>query len=421
MYTCEISGFLIKALVLKWYDTTNMKDDFQHPVNKIPILSEDTQAVEIEHKGPVVDGRAVTAKKKREFTKKEKLIAVGGAAVVVLILGTGSYFAFFHKSPKPVVKTASVLVKVSKVTPTPTATTIVSRLTGDPVTAAQSTLPVTAVMIENSLQARPQSGLGEAGVVFEALAEGGITRFVALYEEETPSSIGPVRSARPYFIDWMLPFDAAYAHDGGSPTGLADITADNVRDMNEQYNGSSYFRISSRESPHNLYTNMTLLQSLETAKGWTSSTFTGFPRKAAAPSKTPTATTINMNISGSDYDVFYKYNPATNTYERSEGGGVQIDADTGQQINPNVVISMVVPWTDGALDTSDAYYTDYSDIGTGQATIFQDGTVTVGTWSKSSPTSQIQFLNGSGQPIALDPGQTWITAIGSASELGYTD
>ena len=96
-----------------------------------------------------------------------------------------------------------------------------------------------------------------------------------------------------------------------------------------------------------------------------------------------------------------------------------VDANTGQQLEPKVVIAIVVPWTDGALDSSGAYYTDYSDIGSGTAYVFQDGIVTQGTWEKSSQTSQIQFISSSGAPIQLNAGQTWITAVGSVSEVSY--
>jgi hypothetical protein len=274
-------------------------------------------------------------------------------------------------------------------------------------------------MIENSDEARPQSGLSQAGVIFEALAEGGITRFLALYEEGQPSSIGPIRSARPYFIDWLLPFDAAYAHVGGSPDALSEIQALNVKNMDEFYNGNYYSRISSREAPHNVYTSMARLQTLEQSKGWTTSNFAGFPRKADTPSKSATVTSINFNPSASDMAVNYQYDPTLNSYKRSEGGAPMIDANTGKQLEPKVVIAIVVPWTDGALDASGAYYTDYSNIGSGTAYVFQDGVVTPGVWQKSSQTSQIQFNTASGIPIKLNAGQTWITTVGSVDEVSY--
>ena len=228
-------------------------------------------------------------------------------------------------------------------------TTVASSLTGLQVSPAINALPITAVMVENSTEARPQSGLGEAGVVFEALAEGGITRFVALYQSNAATSIGPVRSARPYFISWILGFDAAYAHVGGSPEALSDITAWGVHDMNQFYNASYFQRITTRESPHNVYTTAAELSQLEQSKGYTS-TFTSWTRKLAKPLKTPTATTISVKMSSTDYNVSYTYNAATNSYNRDDGGAPQIDANTNTQISPPVVIAMVVPESNGPLD-----------------------------------------------------------------------
>ena len=334
-------------------------------------------------------------------------------AVVVLLLILGLTIFLINHHSKPVATTKPTPVVQAK------PVTVASGLTGVQVSPALAKLPVTGVMIENSDQARPQSGLSQAGVVFEALAEGGITRFLALYEEGQPSSIGPVRSARPYFIDWLLPFDASYAHVGGSPQALSDIQSLNVKDMDQFSNGGSYTRISTRAAPHNVYTSMASLRSLEGSKGWTTSNFTGFPRKDDAPSKAPTASTINFNIAGPDMAVNYIYDAKLNSYKRSEGGAPMVDSNTSQQLEPKVVIAIVVPWVNGPLDASGAHYTAYSDIGGGTAYVFQDGTVTQGVWAKSSQSSQIQFNNASGAPIKLNAGQTWISAVGTAPEVTY--
>jgi len=112
-------------------------------------------------------------------------------------------------------------------------TTEASKLTGVQVDPAVNQRPTTAVMIENSTAARPQSGLDQAGVVFEAIAEGGITRFEAIYQDSQPAYLGPVRSVRPYYIQWALGFDAAIAHVGGSPEALSDIKTWNAKDLDQ--------------------------------------------------------------------------------------------------------------------------------------------------------------------------------------------
>ena len=341
--------------------------------------------------------------------KKEYIVA----GVILLLIAGGTAFALTRHQPVASFKPAT------RVAAKPL--TVPSMLSGLPVAPAVNKRPVTAVMVENSTDARPQSGLSQGMVVFEAVAEGGVTRFMALYQDTSPNNVGPIRSARPYYIQWALGFDAAYAHVGGSPDALSDIKSWNVRDLDQFANGSSYHRITSRPAPHNVYTAISTLNQLETTKGYTSSSFTGFPRKPkATPLKQPTAASINLSLSGPDYNVHYDYAAATDSYNRSEGGAAQIDANTNTHISPKVVIAMVIPETQGALDASGAYYSDYAAIGSGPADVFQDGGVTTGTWTKSSNTSQITFTDASGQAIKLNPGQTWLTAISSTAGVSYT-
>lgn len=333
------------------------------------------------------------------------------AACLVLLCTCGGIVALTrHAAPKPVVVSAQKAVKKPAVA---APTTVPSTLTGLPVSPAMNKLPVTGVMIENSVQARPQAGLGQAGVVFEAIAEGGITRFLALYQDTAPANVGPIRSARPYYEQWALGFDAGYAHVGGSPEALADIKAWGVRDLDQFYNSGSYHRISSRAAPHNVYTAIGTLQQLETAKGYTSSNFSGFVRKAESPAKQVTAKTIDMKLSGPTYDIHYDYNPATNSYLRSEGGAAHVDANTNAQISPKVVIGLVMNYS---LE-KDRYHSDYATLGDGMAYIFQDGTVTAGHWHKPDAKTQFTFTDDAGKTIKLNPGLTWLTAVSAPTKV----
>lgn len=346
-------------------------------------------------------------------TRKQQILC--GIIVVLLAVGTGVGWTLTHHK-RAVVATAPKKSVVKKPAPPQI---IYSTLTGLPVAdASVNQRPVTGVMIENSLDARPQSGLSEAGVVFEAVAEGGVTRFLALFQDTTPTNVGPIRSARPYYVQWAMGFDAAYAHVGGSPDALSDITAWGVKDMNQFYNGAYYHRVTSRAAPHNVYTGIDTLNQLEAKKGYTS-TYTGFTRGKDAPAAQPNATSIDFHLSGYTYDPHYDYVAATNSYNRSEAGQAHIDANTGKQISPKVVIAMVVPLARGALDSSGAYYSDYNPIGSGTAYIFQNGTVTTGTWNKATNNAPLTFTDGTGAPIPLNPGQTWISAVASTSGVSY--
>ncbi|HET9850767.1 MAG TPA: DUF3048 domain-containing protein [Candidatus Saccharimonadales bacterium] len=353
------------------------------------------------------------------FSRLEKISALVGLLIILAGIGLSSYLLFIRKSPQPITYTY-----IKKVKPAPKPVTTPSPLTGLPVDPALAKRPVTGVMIENTPPARPQSGLQDAGVVFEAIAEAGITRFLALFQDTQPQYVGPVRSLRPYYIDFATPFDASIAHVGGSPDALSQIRSGG-KDLDQFFNAGAYWRISSRAAPHNVYTSFAKLDALNAAKGYTSSQVQSWPRKADAPLKTPTAKSINFNPSWDDYKVHYDYDKASNSYLRSEGGAphkdlVSASDTTGVQLHPKVVIALVIGLSNGALDASGAYYSDYQDTGSGTAYVFQDGGVIEGSWSKADRASQFSFTDSTGKPIKLDAGQTWLTLVGRASQVSYS-
>jgi len=336
------------------------------------------------------------------LSTKQWLLLGSGALVLLLVTGFGAYY-LRHRLTR--VTTSVAYIKPKPVLKKPTIVT--SNLTGLPIDPSLKSHPVTAVMIENSPDARPQSGLLNAGIVYEAIAEGGITRFMALYQAEQPDYIGPIRSVRPYYLDFLMPFDAAVAHVGGAPQALSDIKTLGVKDLDQFYSGSSYTRITSRYAPHNVYTSMAELNKLETTKGYTTSTYSAFPRKKEAPAKTPTAQSIDFPISGYLYSVHYDYDAKTNAYKRSEGGQPHIDERSGTQLEPKVVIALEMS---RGID-GDGEHTDYGTVGSGAMYVFQDGLVTGGTWHKATRQAQFSFADGSGAAIKLNPGQTWITIV----------
>lgn len=338
--------------------------------------------------------------------RRHKKLAIIISIAGVLVVGGGVAAALYVINQKPT--PAPAPAKVVKPAPKPELPKYYSLLTGAPVTdEAATTQAVTAVMIENSPDARPQSGLKNSGVVFEAIAEGGITRFAAIYQQEKPSLVGPVRSVRMYYVDWIAAFNASVAHIGGSQAALNEVRNGNYRDIDQFFNSAYYYRASDRYAPHNVYTTFEKLDALNAAKGYISSTFTGFTRKNSAASKTPDATVINVTISSAPYNSAYAYNAATNTYDRSEGGAPHLDREDGQ-ISPRVVVVMTIP---ERTVLEDGYRQQIDAIGSGAAVIFQDGTAREVTWSKTSKTSQITFTDAEGKDVPLARGQTWLTSI----------
>lgn len=314
-------------------------------------------------------------------------------------------FSILYETPHKIDLSQPFAIKKEK----PVPPKFFSPLTGQPVADEAATkAPVTAIMLENSPDARPQSGLKDSGVVFEAIAEGGITRFLVLYQQQKPALIGPVRSVRLYYVQWAAPFNASIAHIGGSAFALKEVRNGSYRDIDQFFNAGAYWRARDRYAPHNVYSSFARLDALNAAKGYTSSpSVQGFSRKDPAPSKTPNAKTINVGISGPLYNSSYIYDAASNTYLRSQGGAPHVDREHGQ-IAPNTVIVMNV---DMKLIFEDGYREQITTVGSGKATIFQDGMVTVGTWNKPTVGAQITFTGPDGKDIPLNRGQTWITAI----------
>jgi hypothetical protein len=344
---------------------------------------------------------------------RKRLIIVTIASLLSLVVGLAALAAFGPEAAEPdpiaVIESTYVAPPVLEASP----------LTGVEVSPELAARPVTGIMIENSIDARPQSGLQEAGVVFEAIAEGGITRFLALFQESTPGNIGPIRSARPYYVEWAAGFDAAYVHSGGSGEALALIRSLGVKDLDHgNFADQIASRVSSRFAPHNVYTSMERIDGVRNAQGFTSSTFTAFARKEAVP-PTPeapaTASKISFDISGANYNTSYTYNAETNTYARVMAGLPHKDQDTGKQITPSVVVALVTTYG----YHSNGIHSVYKTTGTGEVMVFQDGDIQKGTWSKSSQTASLEILDSKGKPMELNPGQTWITAIPSG-RVSYT-
>lgn len=347
----------------------------------------------------------------QDLSRKQQLVAAVVAAVVLLGGGVGAWALLGGNEPAPVQTAAKEKSKEE-----PKAEPIYSPLTGMPVTKEQSELPVIGVMIENSPDARPQSGLHQAGVVFEAIAEGGITRFLALFQEGQPDYVGPVRSVRPYYVDWLQGFDAAVAHVGGSGEALQKIKDEGVKDLDQFSNPGPFNRVRNRYAPHNMYTSLQGLVDVARQKGFNSSDFTGFPRKKEAPSATPNAKSIKVTISGRNYDIAYDYDAASNSYKRLLAGVPHVDERSKTHLSPKVVVVLVTQYGIHANGVNSVYKT----VGNGTAFIFQDGIATEGTWEKASAKAQIVFKDKAAKPIALNPGQTWITATSLTSNVSFT-
>lgn len=342
---------------------------------------------------------------------------------LVVVLGGGATAALLLRpAPKPVgAKTNPTVAPTPAPTPVPTPLTKLSPLTGLPIAPALADRPISAVMIENLYpDARPQSGLQSAGVVYEALAEGGITRFMALFGDGQPASIGPVRSLRPYYIDWALEFGASLSHAGGSSDALNLVGPLGVKDLNALVIGSpTYYRTSDRYAPHNLYTSSALIDAINASRGFTQvPSFVPSPRKADTPDPAAPHGAISINFSSAAYAVQYHYDPAADNYARYLYGKPHIDRNTGQVITvKNIVIEyMPITYTPAPHNSQ---YVNMPTVGSGQAVVFRDGDAVPGTWSKASRGDRTQLTDSKGAAIALNAGNTWYEIVPTGNSVTY--
>jgi hypothetical protein len=309
-------------------------------------------------------------------------------------------------------------------TPSPTPAMAAAPLTGLPVELERARRTVVALMIDDHPNARPQSGLSSADVVWHAPAEGGIPRYLALYQSRMlGSDIGPIRSARVYFVLWAAEWDALYGHSGGSPQALALLRdkgqGEYVYDANEfRYGGGAFGRVDSRPAPHNIYTDAQRMRRLSLRLGaeehdqtpvWT------FGPDAPLADR-PEGGTIKVPYPHNT--VTYAYDRESNTYRRGVSGEKrQIDAATDRQVAPDNVVIMHVRF----IDSGDSKSRLEGDVvGSGKAEVYTNGGVVKGTWQKDGDTDPTVFLDADGEPIVLTAGQTFIQVVPTDLKVSVT-
>ncbi|MDP4090950.1 MAG: DUF3048 domain-containing protein, partial [Bacillota bacterium] len=205
---------------------------------------------------------------------------------------------------------------------------------------AMNNIPFMTI-IENSRPARPQSGLSQADIVFETMAEGGIPRFIALFHSSSPKEIGPVRSARPYFVMLAKEYNLPFGHCGGSEEALDKIDREHLMSMNEFDYGSYYWRDKSRKAPHNLYTSAEKLRTLITNKKFVQKPISSLKFSKDYWEKSfNKAEKINMNLN-QYYSTSYDYRDGL--YYKSMDGTAAVDKSNGNAI---AVTNIVIQFTE---------------------------------------------------------------------------
>lgn len=269
--------------------------------------------------------------------------------------------------------------------------------------------PIFAVMIDNHSAARPQAGVSEAALVYETIAEDPITRFMALfYLNESPEKIGPVRSARPFFVEWVKQYNVPYAHVGGSPDAMEILAKTYPFNLDEISNGQYFYRDERLDAPHNTFTSPEKLKSAFVKKQWDIKT----PESSWKYSDNPVltaqvaATSLKIDFGSANSKVEWKYDMQTQDYVRHQAGRIHKDANGGEIRAKNVIVMS----TESRI-VDDYGRRDTTTIGSGSVKVLYRGAVITGVWKREALEKPTKFYHDNGEEIVLIPGTTWIEVV----------
>ncbi|HNW35909.1 MAG TPA: DUF3048 domain-containing protein [Candidatus Ozemobacteraceae bacterium] len=273
-----------------------------------------------------------------------------------------------------------------------------------------------AIMIENHNQARPQTAMHEAEVVYEIPVEGGITRFMALYYH-VPNIVGPVRSCREYFVDRALEVNALYVHCGGSPNGYKYLGDQKVFAIDEISNGTPFFRDNIRKAPHNLYTKPQKLIDVMNRKYPMQLPYQKLPFLYGP---VPTAGSIacrglSIRYHG-NYTASYKMNPRSGRYDRYMNGTQQLDRVSLQPVSPGTVFLQMANMR--VID--DKGRQEISFIGEGRGLVLYGGTARQVIWKKTAPREFTRIYDEAGRPFVFsNQSPIWVQVVSPINRVAF--
>lgn len=290
----------------------------------------------------------------------------------------------------------------------------------------------TAIAINNLVDALPQYGVSQADMLYEIETEGGITRMLAIFSDFTDvGSIGPVRSNRSFFNNVAVSYDAPVIHCGGSPGGLNgwyDSSGDvisNWEHINEQFNGSYFFRDKNRLSQgyameHTLFTNGELIPKGLEAKGYNKTyeegTDYGLTFDEEVDLAGDAANTVTVTFRGGKTSSM-TYDEASGLYQMSQYGSAYNDAGNGQRMSfRNVLVLYAEQWqiNDGQ------YYRSYYDlIGSGKGHLAIGGKIVPINWERPTLRDHFSYTLEDGTPVTLGVGHSYVGIVADSRTVAY--
>jgi hypothetical protein len=282
--------------------------------------------------------------------------------------------------------------------------------------------PALAIKVENLPAARPQTGLSWADIVYEEPVEGGITRFIAVYQCQDASRVEPVRSARLTDADILAQFGKPLVgYSGGVPKVVVALRAAGVLDLSYETSrgANAYHRDSNRPAPHNLYTSTKALYSAGHGLYEPVAPAPIFSFAAKAPKGSPKVTEVHVPFSTSS-DVFWKWSKSKKRWLRYHGTVPHVSSDGTQFSATNVVVQLVKTELTDVTDANGIASPRALTVGSGKAYVFRGGRVIVGTWVRDSVDQTTKYLDQQGNEIELAPGQTWVELLPNDKKVSYS-
>lgn len=325
-------------------------------------------------------------------------------------------------SPDPVTLTTEAEVPDSTTTTPPTTTTTTSSTTTtttvDPgpaapltgLTGAVSDQQVLIAKLSNAPSGRPQVGINDADIVMEVLVEGGVARWLAVFQSSYPDSVGPLRSLREVDPKLIAPFDARVLSSGGQFAIRRDLAAVASDEGDGRIPG--YFRDRTRPSVYDLMYDMTQLPDLD----WEGDVpaLLEFDSRPAAEGEA--AREIDLRMSSANR-LTWTFDHGR--YFRYQDGRASVDADDVEIVADSIVVIFVRTLSTGRVDSAGSPVPDFDVVGSGDAVVFRDGLAFEAAWERKTEADFFTFRDQDGDSIPLAPGRTWIHVTPVAGSVGW--
>ncbi len=271
-----------------------------------------------------------------------------------------------------------------------------------------------AVVIDNVGEAKPQTGINDAAIVYEITVEGGLTRLLAVFKDvDKEKTIGPVRSARPVFIDYVLENDSIFVHFGYSARAQRDIANLKINNVNGLVTDSAFWRTSEKKAPHNVLTNMSKVLEYAQKKEYRTTTsqrsVLNYVVDEVEIEDGQIANTVNIPYTSSN-KVSFKYNQETKRYERYVNGKLEKDWTSGEaRTTKNIIVTFAHNYT---TDEDPGYgRQEIENIGNLKGYYITNGQVMEIVCSKTSRNSKTVYKDKNGKEIQVNDGNTYIQIV----------